>query len=60
MSYTDVKLEKYIDILENAFGISEDVIDFAVGVYGYNEKTLENILYYYTGYNCFDQLENEE
>lgn len=60
MSYTDAKLEEYIDILEISFCVSKDVINFATSTYGYNLETLENILYYFTGYRNFDQLENEE
>lgn len=60
MSYTDAKLEEYIDILEISFCVSKDVINFATSIYGYNLETLENILYYFTGYRNFNQLENEE
>lgn len=59
MSYTNTTLAKYEDILINSLGISEDVVNFATSTYGYNVETLENILYYFTGYRTFDQLENE-
>ena len=41
-------------------GVSEETLGFATGTYGYNETTLCDVLYYFTGYRDFDQLEDEE
>ena len=42
-------------------GIHEDVIDFAINTYGANIKTMEDILYWWTGYRTFeDYLEDED
>ena len=37
-----------------------DVIDVVTSIYGYNEKTLDNINYYLTGYNSYEQLKELE
>lgn len=48
------KEEKYL--IENV-GVNEEVINCLVGVNGYSLETLQDILYYYTGYRTFEQLE---
>lgn len=60
MMYIDEKVEYYSNYLVDVLGISQDVVNFSTSVYGNTMETLENILYYFTGYNSFDQLENEE
>ena len=52
------KLEKYIDYLVGILGIDGKLIDCITAIDGYNLETLENILYYFTGYQSFDQLED--
>ena len=37
-----------------------DVIDVVTGIYGYNETTLDNLNYYLTGYNSYEQLKELE
>lgn len=39
-------------------GVLEEVIKFATCTYGYSIKTLEDILYWATGYHSFDQLDD--
>ena len=54
------KLEKYINYMIEVLGIDEELIDCITAINGYNLKTLEDVLYYFTGYQCFDQLEDFE
>lgn len=60
MMYIDEKVEYYSNYLVDVLEISQDVVNFSTSVYGNTMETLENILYYFTGYNSFEQLENEE
>lgn len=57
---TKQEKNKIEDLLINLYGVSEDCINFATGIYGKNEETYHNLLYYFTGYNSIDQLEDEE
>lgn len=36
----------------------EKLIDCITAINGYNLETLEDVLYYFTGYQSFDQLED--
>ena len=49
-------LENYL--LENDF-VSDSVLNMITGIYGYKLETLENILYYLTGYNNLEQVQEE-
>ena len=56
-----MSLEKYENYLINNVGISEEVINCITSINGYNEETLDNVLYYYTGYRDLEQyLECED
>ena len=37
-----------------------DVIDVVTSIYGYNEQTLDNLNYYFTGYRDYIQLKELE
>ena len=37
-----------------------DLIDVVTSIYGYNEQTLDNLNYYLTGYNDYEQLKELE
>ena len=37
-----------------------DVIDIVTAIYGYNEKTLDDLNYYLTGYRDYSQLKELE
>ena len=50
-------LENYL--LENDL-ISDSVLAMITGIYGYKIETLENILYYLTGYDNLNQILEEE
>lgn len=51
------KCEDYLMVVLN---VHEDVINFAVRTYGFNLTTYENILYWCSGYNSFEQLDDFE
>ena len=53
--------EDYYDYLINNLGINEETINCITGINGYNKKTFDSILYYYTGYRDLEQyLECED
>ena len=53
-------LYKCEDYLMDVLYVNEDVINFAVRIYGFNLETYCNILYWFTGYNSFEQLDDFE
>ena len=53
-------LDKYKSYLIDNLNISEDTIDCVTSINGYNEDTLNNILYYYTGYRNIEQYTEYE
>lgn len=58
-------LENYVYLIamfQSRFNFEEvyDVIDVVTSIYGYNEKTLDDINYYLTGYNSYSQLKELE
>ena len=56
-----MELKEYDDYLVNTLGVDEEVLNCVTGINGYNEETLNDILYYYTGYRDIEQyLENED
>ena len=56
-----MSLEEYYDYLIEYLGVNEETIKCITGIIGYNENTLDNVLYYYTGYRDIEQyLEYED
>lgn len=55
-----MNLERYENQLIEELGVNEEVVNALVAINGYNLETLEDLLYYYTGYRTFDQLEKME
>ena len=56
-----MSLEEYSNYLIDNLGVNEETIKCITGINGYNEKTLDSILYYYTGYRDLEQyLEYED
>ena len=53
-------LDEYKSYLIDNLNISEDTIDCVTNINGYNEYTLNNILYYYTGYRDIEQYTEYE
>ena len=43
------------EMLES-IGVAYETIDCMTSIHGYTEETLEDVLYYATGYRTFDQL----
>ena len=50
-----MSLENYSNYLIDNIGVNEEVINCITGINGYNENTLDDILYYYTGYRTIEQ-----
>lgn len=50
-----MSLEEYQNYLIENLGVSEDTINCVTGINGYNENTLDDILYYFTGYRDLEQ-----
>ena len=56
-----MSLEEYYDYLIEYLGVNEETIKCITDINGYNEETLDSILYYYTGYRDIEQyLEYED
>ena len=53
-------LHKCDDYLIDVLNVNEDVINFALSTYGLNLEVYCDILYWSTGYNSFDQLDDFE
>lgn len=52
-------VEMMYDELVN-YGVSKDFIDGAVCMGGWNEETMERVLFYNFGFRSFEQLYEEE
>ena len=50
-----MSLEQYYDYLIENLGVNEETIKCVTGINGYNEETLDSILYYFTGYRDIEQ-----
>ena len=50
-----MELNEYYNYLINNIGISEEVLKCITNINGYNENTLNDILYYYTSYKDLEQ-----
>ena len=56
-----MSLEEYSNYLIEYLGVNEETIKCITGINGYNEETLDSILYYFTGYRDIEQyLEYED
>ena len=55
-----MNLEEYSNYLIENLGVNEEVVNCITGINGYNEETLDNILYYYTGYRDLEQYTESE
>ena len=54
--------ERLIATFQEKFDYDDvyDVMDVVTSIYGYNETTLDNLNYYLTGYNSYEQLKELE
>ena len=50
-----MSLEEYSNYLIEYLGVNEETIKCVTGINGYNEETLNSILYYFTGYRDIEQ-----
>ena len=56
-----MSLEEYSNYLIDNLGVNEETINCITSINGYNEDTLDDILYYFTGYRDLEQyLEYED
>lgn len=55
-----MSLEDYSEYLINNLGVNEETINCITSINGYNEDTLDSILYYYTGYRDLKQYTEYE
>lgn len=55
-----MSLEDYYEYLINNVGVNEEVLKCITSINGYNEETLDSILYYFTGYRDLEQYTEYE
>lgn len=55
-----MSLEEYSNYLIENLGVNEETIRCITGINGYNEETLDDILYYFTGYRDLEQYTEYE
>lgn len=53
-------VNEYEEYLIENLGVKEEVINCITSINGYNEDTLDNVLYYYTGYRDLKQYTESE
>ena len=53
-------MNEYENYLIENLGVKEEVINCVTSINGYNEDTLDDILYYYTGYRTIEQYTRYE
>jgi cystathionine beta-lyase family protein involved in aluminum resistance len=51
---------KKVEILTDICGVSNDTISTIIGIYGKPEETLNDILYFKTGYRNFEDFYESE
>lgn len=55
-----MNLEEYQNYLIENLGVDEETINCITSINGYNENTLDDILYYFTGYRTLEQYTRYE
>lgn len=55
-----MKLNEYMKYLIDNVGVNEEVLLCITNINGYNENTLDDVLYYYTGYETIEQYTRYE
>ena len=55
-----MNLEEYSNYLIKNVGVNEEVINCITSINGYNENTLDDVLYYYTNYRTIEQYTRYE
>ena len=62
---TDEQMENYIELIalsQERYDYEDviELIDIITNIFGYNEQTLDDVNYYLTGYNSYEQLKELE
>ena len=52
-----MSLDEKAEYLVNTVGLSDETVNIVCSINGYNEQTMEDILYATTGYRDFDQYD---
>lgn len=55
-----MSLEEYSNYLIENLGVNEEVVNCITSINGYNENTLDDVLYYFTGYRTIEQYTRYE
>ena len=55
-----MSIEEMWDYLVDTVGVSEETLRIVTDVSGYSTDTMEAVLYSVTGYQDFDQMEDED
>lgn len=55
-----MSLKEYVNYLIDNLGVNENVVNCITSINGYNENTLDDILYYFTGYRDLEQYTRYE
>ena len=50
-----MSFEEMYDLLRDGLDVSEEALDLAFAIGGCNEETAERILFYYTGWQSFEE-----
>lgn len=52
-------INEMYDFLRDMVGANAEALDLAFGLNGFNEQAAQDILFWYTGYNNFEEYEKE-
>lgn len=55
-----MSLEDYSNYLIENLGVNKEVVNCITSINGYSEETLDDVLYYYTGYRDLEQYTRYE
>ena len=50
-----MSFEEMYDLLKDGLDVSEEALDLAFAIGGCNEETAERILFFYTGWQSFEE-----
>ena len=54
-----MEIEEMVEILITYGIATEDEVQLVTDINGWNEETMEDILYARTGYHCFEQIKED-
>lgn len=58
--YSNEKLDKMWETLEDVYGVSEETLQIVTSINGYNVNTMEEVLYAVAGLNSFDEDDEDD